>query len=430
MLFSTAMAQPTVPVLSAPADSATGQPQNLTLSWNASIDANTYTLQVSSAENFSSMIFNQSEISDTVQYISGLELNINYYWRVSATGNTGTSEFSSQRVFTVWESAPNSPAFVDLGTSGNFVLLAKTAISTVPASVITGDVGVSPAAATFITGFNLTHATGYATSPQVTGFVYAADMASPTPSNLTTAVSDMETAFTDAAGRVTPDFVELHVGDLGGKTLIPGLYKWGTSVTAPASFVIEGDTDAIWIFQIAGDLTISSDINVTLSGGAQAKNIFWQVSGEVTIGTNAHFEGILLSMTAINFNTGASLNGRALAQSAIALDQNAITHPGSSQPTNIDGTDNSVPGSYTLSQNYPNPFNPSTVINYYLPVNTEVRLEVFNMLGQRVAVLVNEQKAAGSHTINFDASALSSGIYIYSIQTNGFNQSRKMLLVK
>lgn len=161
----------------------------------------------------------------------------------------------------------------------------------------------------------------------------------------------METAFTDAAGRVTPDFVELHVGDLSGKTLIPGLYKWGNTVITSISFVINGEADDVWVFQIAGDLTVSSGVNVILSGGAKAENIFWQVSGEVNIGTNAHFEGIILSMTAINMNTGASLNGRALAQSAITLDQNAVTQPNYSQATSIEGANNSQPGSFALSQN-------------------------------------------------------------------------------
>lgn len=430
MLSMTAIAKQAVPVLSAPADSAISQPQNLSLSWNASADADSYTLQVSEDENFSGMIFNESELTDTVQLVSDLELNTSYYWRVSASNVNGSSDFSSSRIFTVWESTPTSPDSVNLGTAGNYVLLAKTAISTVPASAVTGDVGISPAAETYITGFDLTDATGYATSPQITGKVYASDMASPTPSNLTTAVSDMETAFTDAAGRVTPDFVELHVGNLGGKTLIPGLYKWGNTVIAPASFEISGDENSIWIFQIAGDLTVSSDINVTLTGGAQAKNIIWQVSGEVNVGTNAHFEGIILSMTAINFNTGASLNGRALAQSAITLDQNTITQPTFAQVTSIDGTENSLPVSFTLSQNYPNPFNPSTVISYQVPVNTNIRLEVFNVLGQSVSLLVNEQKNAGSHTVSFDASALSSGIYIYRIHSPGFSQTKKMMLIK
>ena len=220
------------------------------------------------------------------------------------------------------------PAPVSLGTSGNFALLAKSAVSTVPASVITGDVGVSPAAETYLTGFSQTDETGYATSPQVTGFLYAADMTAPTPSTMTTAVSDMETAYTDAAGRTTPDFANLGSGNIGGMTLTPGLYTWGTSVTIPSNITISGAAQDVWIFQIAGDLTEGNAVQVTLSGGAQAKNIFWQVAGLVSLGTTAHFEGIILSKTSITLNTGASMNGRALAQTNIALDHSTVTQPG------------------------------------------------------------------------------------------------------
>ncbi len=429
ILFSTTIAQPAVPVLSSPVDSAINQPQNLTLSWNTSADADTYHLQVSEEASFNTTVFNEAELSDTTQLISGLALNTNYYWRVQATGTSGTSDFSPSRLFTTWESVPTSPDSVNLGTSGDYVLLAKSAISTVPSSTITGDVGISPAAASFITGFDLTDATGYATSPQVTGKVYAADMASPAPSNLTTAVSDMETAYTDAAGRVNPDFSELHAGDLGGKTLIPGLYKWGTTVIAPTSFEINGDENSIWIFQIAGDLTVSSDINVTLSGGAQAKNIFWQVAGEVTIGTNAHFEGNILSQTAIILHTGASLNGRALAQSAITLDQNPVTHP-TSQATSIGGKENSLPGQFTLSQNYPNPFNPATTIKYEIPEAAHVEMTVYNIMGQEMATLVNSRQAAGQYRIQFDASNLTSGVYIYRINADNYQSTKRMTLIK
>lgn len=216
---------------------------------------------------------------------------------------------------------------VELGTAGNYVILAKTAINNGPTSNITGDLGLSPAATSYMTGFSLTNATGYATSSQVTGKLFAADMAVPTPINLTTAIGDMNTAYNDAAGRTTPDFLALNNGNLGGKTLSPGLYKWTTNVTAPTNFTISGGPNDIWIFQVAGNLSLASAVNVTLMGGAQAKNIFWQVAGTVTIGTTAQFKGVILSKTGITLQTGATLNGRALAQTAVILAGNTVTTP-------------------------------------------------------------------------------------------------------
>jgi hypothetical protein len=161
----------------------------------------------------------------------------------------------------------------------------------------------------------------------VTGNIYAADYAVPTPSNLTAAIGKMQTAYTDAAGRTTPNFSELGAGTIGGLTLVPGLYKWTTTVTIPTDVTISGAANDVWIFQITKDLTMSAAKNIILSGGAQAKNIFWQVSGQVTIGTTSQFMGIILCQTAITLKTGAKMNGRALAQTMVALDNNVITKP-------------------------------------------------------------------------------------------------------
>jgi len=217
---------------------------------------------------------------------------------------------------------------VNLGTADDYVILAKSAISTVPTSAVTGNLAISPAAASFITGFSLTSdATNvFSTSPQVTGKVYASDYAVPTPSNLTTAVSDMELAFTDAAGRA-PDVTELGAGNIGGMTLAAGVYKWGTGVLIPTDVTLVGNASAVWIFQIAGDLIVSSATHVVLTGGALPKNVFWQVAGLVDVGTTAHFEGIVLTQTAITLRTGASANGRLLAQTSVSIDGNAIVQP-------------------------------------------------------------------------------------------------------
>lgn len=216
---------------------------------------------------------------------------------------------------------------VALGAADNYVILAKSAINNSSTTAITGDLGLSPAATSYITGMALTDFTGYATSAQVTGKVFAADMADPTPINLTTAVENMITAYNDAAGRPSPGFLELTTGNIGGKTLTKGLYKWTNTVTIPADVTISGSATDVWIFQIAGDLTVSAGVNVILSGGAQASNIFWQVAGEVVVGTTSHIEGVILCKTGITFQTGASIKGRALAQTAVVLDANIVVKP-------------------------------------------------------------------------------------------------------
>jgi hypothetical protein len=218
---------------------------------------------------------------------------------------------------------------VVLGTAGNYVILAKSGIDSVPPSVITGNLGLSPAAASFITGFSLT-ADGtnvFAISPQVTGRVYASDYTAPTPSNLTTAVGDMQLAFTSAAGR-TPGVTELGAGNIGGLTIAPGIYKWGTGVLIPTNVTLSGSSTDVWIFQIAQTLTVSSAVRVNLAGGALPKNIFWQVTGLVDLGTTSHLEGIVLGATSITLRTGASINGRLLAQTAVNIDGSTVVDPG------------------------------------------------------------------------------------------------------
>ena len=229
------------------------------------------------------------------------------------------------------------PAPVNLGTAGNYVVLAKSAISTTGTTAITGDLAVSPAAATFITGFGalpkdvtLCHST----STLVTGSLFAADYSTPngctavpdTATLLTTAVGDMQTAYTDAAGRAA-DYTELGTGNIGGMTLPPATYKWSTGVMIPTNVTLNGGPNDVWIFEIAQGITQASAARVIMAGGALPKNVFWQTFGAVDIGTTAHMEGVILSQTSITLKTGASANSRLLAQTAVTLDANALTQP-------------------------------------------------------------------------------------------------------
>jgi len=221
------------------------------------------------------------------------------------------------------------PAAVNLGSASNFVIVTKSGISTTGNTSIIGNIGSSPVAASYITGFGLImdSSNTFSTSAKVTGKIYAADYTAPTPTTMTTAVSDMQTAYTDAAGRTNPIATELGAGNIGGMTLAPGLYKWSSNVIISSDITLAGGSNDVWIFQIAQNLTVSSSAHVVLSGGAQSANIFWQVAGQTTLGTTSAFNGNILDQTAIILNTGATLNGRALAQTAVTLDSNNVIVP-------------------------------------------------------------------------------------------------------
>jgi hypothetical protein len=218
------------------------------------------------------------------------------------------------------------PEPINLGTAADYVILAKSGITNVPHSAIDGNLGVSPIAAAAITGFSLIHPAGspFALSAQVTGKVYAADYGLPTPTYLNSAVLDMQTAYLNGAGIPGPDYDDLARGNIGGLTLRPGLYKWDNTVTILKNVTLNGGPNDVWIFQIAGSLSQASATRVFLTGGAQAKNIFWVVAGVVALGTTAHIEGEVLSKTAITLNTGASAHGRLLAQTDVTLIMNTV----------------------------------------------------------------------------------------------------------
>ena len=217
--------------------------------------------------------------------------------------------------------APEAP--VNLASAGDFTVLSKSGVTDVFKTAIDGNVGTSP----------ITGAAIGLTCAEVNGIIYTVDAAGPLPcsvtdpTRLTAAVGDMEAAYNDAAGRTLPDAIDLGAGEIGGLTLAPGLYKWNTNVNISTDVTLAGGPDDVFIFQIAGTLDQASAKNVILAGGAQAKNVFWATAGAVSIGTQAHMEGTILSKTMIAMKTKASINGRLLAQTAVTLQMNTLTPP-------------------------------------------------------------------------------------------------------
>jgi len=225
---------------------------------------------------------------------------------------------------------------VDLGTAGNYAVLAKTGVSSVPSSVVTGNIGLSPTARTGLTGWNLiTEPTDTSfSSAQVSGRLFAADnVGGTTSANLTTAVGDMVTAYNAAAGMPTAGggltTACPGVGSFGGLTITPGVYTCTPQVLIPSGTILtlSGSATDVWVFKMAGGLNQAAATEVVLAGGALAKNIFWQSATTVTIGTTAKMKGVILSQTNIIMGTGSTLNGRLLAQTAVTLDQVTVTQP-------------------------------------------------------------------------------------------------------
>lgn len=220
---------------------------------------------------------------------------------------------------------------VSLGTAGAFVILAKTGVTNSVAATlsITGDIGSSPITAAAMNTIPCAN---------VNGTIYGVDAAYSggncffdSESNKTlvdTAVLDMELAYADALGRTSPDFIELAAGDISGMTLVPGLYKWETGVLiSGAGITLSGGATDVWIFQIGDNLTIGNSANITMSEGVNPKNVFWQVSGQATIGTDVNFKGIILSHSLISVDTGTIVNGRLFAQTKVTLQGNIVSQP-------------------------------------------------------------------------------------------------------
>lgn len=215
---------------------------------------------------------------------------------------------------------------IDLKSTSNFVILAGSLISNIPTSAITGNIGLSPAAGSLISGFGDT---------EITGNIYTVDASGPAgsvpdASGLTTAKGDLTIAYNDAAGRTSTDIV-LLAGNIGGLTLLPGLYKSSGSLeisSGDLTFDAKGDANAVFIIQIASSLNTTSGRKIILSGGALASNIFWQVGTSATLGTTSVFKGTIMADQSISVNTGATIEGRLFARiAAVTLNSNTVVKP-------------------------------------------------------------------------------------------------------
>jgi hypothetical protein len=316
-----------------------------------------------------------------------------------------------------------SPPPVDLGEAGNFTILAETLISTTGGTHIVGNLGLSPNPTSDYTGFGqaLAPSGQYSTTVSapslVSGRMYAADNTPPTPSILTTAIRNMMAAFTDAAGRA-PDALNRNsglAGEIGGLTLAPGVYAWTSSspnVTIHSNLTLSGNATDVWIFQIPGTLDLGSAVaavvQIQLGGAAQAKNVFWQVSGGTTLHDNCVFNGNILDQTQIAMDPGAVLNGKALAQTAVTLSSNAV----SSSSAGYVGANAPGPAQAIL---FPSPAKGGTVtVVYGMFATGQATVLIWNDRGDLVAK-AQEQQLAGTQKTEIPVGSFAPGVYLYRV---------------
>ncbi|MBE0645384.1 MAG: DUF3494 domain-containing protein [Bacteroidetes bacterium] len=321
--------------------------------------------------------------------------------------------------FTTGAALP-APLPIDLDCANDFTVLAGSTVTSTGNTIIHGDVGLSPG----------TQVVGFPPGQVLDGSIHINDALA------NNAQLCLTIAYNDAAGR-TFNAIIVSDGELGGKTLAPGLYR-----SAPGSFGItnsdltldaQGDVNAVWIFQMpSSTLTVGNGRQVILAGGADAGNVFWQVGSAATIGTTAAMAGTIMADQSIALNTGATLNGRALARIAeVTFDGNTVIRPDIILSVHND----MVPSEFTLSQNFPNPFNPLTQIEYGIAKPSMVHLRVYNAFGVEVATLVNSYQDAGNYIVSFNTNEstpqLTSGVYVYRLEAGAYtSMSRKLILLK
>lgn len=302
---------------------------------------------------------------------------------------------------------------VNLRSTAGFAVLAGSLVSNVPTSAVTGNIGLSPATGGNITGFGPT---------EVTGTIYTVDASGPAgsvpaASTLTTAKGDLTLAYNDAAGRTpVPSGPFLNPdngsGNIGGLTLAPGLYKFTSTVSITGSnLTLTGSATDVWIFQIASSLNVGNGIHVILAGGARAANIFWQVGTSATLGTTSVFKGTILADQSISLNTGASLEGRALASiAAVTLASSTITQPGAA--TAISGAANQASSFDFFAADG------GKRLGFIAPMSGPATLTLLDSHGRELAILFDGYVQAGKRQdITVGNRGISKGLYFARLKS-------------
>jgi hypothetical protein len=379
-------------VLSSPANGATDLPTNPDLTWQAGLQVTTHQLEVASDSLFTTVAFRDTNIAGTSRIPTGLANLTKYFWRVRGKNALGYGGYSIPWSFTTQTSAPNAPALVfpANGATGQAVNLALLWNRITGATSYRVQVSTE---ATFTSGLIVDDPAVIDTTKPLSALTAGAKYYWRVNASSAGGTSDFSSAFDFTVAAAIPGAVTLTSPDNGASVNAAGVtFNWQAPAGA-TKYWHELAVDPLFQFVII-DSTLTGT-SKTSSGLIANQTYYWRVKAGNVSGWGPYSEG----------------------RNFVAIIVGVKEERG-------------IPTTYELSQNFPNPFNPATTIEFAVPREAHVTLDVYNAIGERVATLLDEHRGAGWHTVSFDASSLPSGVYLYRINAGQFTSVRKMLLTK
>jgi hypothetical protein len=395
--FTTAIAPAGIPGQLLPENNATDQTIALTMRWRTGTAAVTYHLQAGSDSAFTSgLIVNDTTLTDTSKSVSGLGYNQKYYWRVRSKNAGGYSEYSPIWNFRTVSSVPTAPDLLTPAVNAVEQPISNLVFSWRPlagATIYTFQLATD--SLFFVSGLVKNDTTVQDTSRPISGLTQNTKYFWRVAGRNAGGAGPFTQGRSFRTVQPVPGMVTLvSPGPQAVVTKDSARFSWNKPTDAGTRYWFEISIDSTFAMYTYIDSTIA-DTAVTFRPLTNGLNYYWHVRGGTASKWGEFSFKRRFSVVVTGVNTPASL-----------------------------------PTEFTLAQNFPNPFNPSTQITFGLPKESTVRLEVFNLLGQQVAELANGVHAAGFHTVRFDASGLTSGMYLYKLTAGEMTLFRKMMLVK
>jgi hypothetical protein len=396
--FTALAAAPSAPVLSIPATAAVSQALALTLSWSTSSGASSYNLQVSTNSSFTTFVVNDSTITATSGQVTGLSTATKYYWRVNAKNSFGTSNWSTVGYFTTITSALSAPVLL---TPSNNAVNQQVSVKLswkAPSGAVSYRVQVSKNSS--FTPLIINDSTVTYTAGTLSGLSYKTKYYWRVNAKNSSGTSNWSSVsnFTTLSSSSTNRSVTL-------------------AVPAILTVVVQAGKENV----------------LYLENYSKADNMFII---ERSVGDSSNFSEIAKisasekTYTDLDVQAGVKYFYRTAAYNEASVSSFSSIIPIEEKGENLTDAVYVIPTEYKLYQNYPNPFNPATIIQYQIPKDGPVTLKIYNLLGREIKTLVNGYKKLGSYSVNFDASGLSSGVYIYILKSGEFSSMKKMMLIK